>query len=270
MIAGTYLASGVMLAVTAWLFDQGTLTAFTQTVAWVVIFFLASAGASAAYLTVSEIFPMETRGSGHCVFLRRGHRPRRDHRPRPFRPAHRHEATGRCGRRICDRRLPNGGSRPGRGVPGYRRRTTEPGGHRATVVGGGAGNGRRAAWGRAATGAPEPGGAIPTPTAARGSGGVVAAAPGVDVPRCDPYLAREVDAIVDALTQEGSLSALELSRAVGARFWGGPVPCCRTVCTGVRTGPAGGAQPFRRRLPARCQFGGREWPPGISARGKRY
>src|SRR5215210_8061079 len=61
MIAGTYILSGVLLAVTAVLFNAGTLTALTQTAAWCVIFFFASAGASSAYLTVSEIFPMETR-----------------------------------------------------------------------------------------------------------------------------------------------------------------------------------------------------------------
>ncbi|HWE67474.1 MAG TPA: MFS transporter, partial [Acidimicrobiales bacterium] len=68
MIAGTYLTSGVMLAVTALLFDRGMLTATTQTVAWVVIFFFASAGASSAYLTVSEIFPMETRALAIAFF----------------------------------------------------------------------------------------------------------------------------------------------------------------------------------------------------------
>ncbi len=51
MIAGTYILSGVLLIVTAFLFKNGTLTAVTQTVAWCVIFFFASAGASAAYLT---------------------------------------------------------------------------------------------------------------------------------------------------------------------------------------------------------------------------
>ena len=68
MIAGTYILSGVMLAITAWLFDAGTLTATTQTIAWVVIFFFASAGASAAYLTVSEIYPMETRAIAIALF----------------------------------------------------------------------------------------------------------------------------------------------------------------------------------------------------------
>ncbi|HWC33860.1 MAG TPA: MFS transporter [Mycobacteriales bacterium] len=68
MIAGTYILSGLMLAVTAWLFDAGTLTATTQTIAWVVIFFFASAGASSAYLTVSEIYPMETRAIAIALF----------------------------------------------------------------------------------------------------------------------------------------------------------------------------------------------------------
>jgi MFS family permease len=58
MIAGSYLLSGLLLAVTGYLFQIGVLTATTQTIAWCVIFFFASAGASAAYLTVSEIFPL--------------------------------------------------------------------------------------------------------------------------------------------------------------------------------------------------------------------
>src|SRR6202042_1951708 len=49
MISGTYLISGVLLTVTAFLFKQGDLTAVTQTIAWSVIFFFASAGASAGY-----------------------------------------------------------------------------------------------------------------------------------------------------------------------------------------------------------------------------
>jgi phosphoribosylcarboxyaminoimidazole (NCAIR) mutase len=53
MISGTYILSGALLAVTAYLFDKGTLTATTQAIAWVIIFFFASAGASAAYLTAA-------------------------------------------------------------------------------------------------------------------------------------------------------------------------------------------------------------------------
>jgi MFS family permease len=61
MISSTYILSGILLFITALLFKNGTLDATTQTIAWCVIFFFASAGASSAYLTVSEIFPMETR-----------------------------------------------------------------------------------------------------------------------------------------------------------------------------------------------------------------
>ncbi len=68
MIAGTYILSGVLLTITAILFQSGTLTATSQTAAWCVIFFFASAGASAAYLTVSEIFPMETRAMAISFF----------------------------------------------------------------------------------------------------------------------------------------------------------------------------------------------------------
>jgi MFS family permease len=69
MIAGTYIISGLLLAVTAGLFQAGVLTAITQTIAWCVIFFFASAGASAAYLTVSEIFPLEVRAQAIAVFF---------------------------------------------------------------------------------------------------------------------------------------------------------------------------------------------------------
>jgi MFS family permease len=69
MIAGTYIISGVLLAFSAYLFDQGALTALTQTIAWCVIFFFASSGASAAYLTVSEIFPIEVRAKAIAVFF---------------------------------------------------------------------------------------------------------------------------------------------------------------------------------------------------------
>jgi len=61
MIALTYCTSAILLALSAYLFHQGMLTATTQTVLWCVIFFIASAAASSAYLTVSEIFPVEIR-----------------------------------------------------------------------------------------------------------------------------------------------------------------------------------------------------------------
>ena len=59
MIAGTYILSGVLLAGTG--IFLGSVTAVTLTLMGAIIFFFASAGASAAYLTASEVFPMETR-----------------------------------------------------------------------------------------------------------------------------------------------------------------------------------------------------------------
>ncbi len=72
MIAGTFLVSGVLLAATAWLFALDVLTAWTQTAAWIAIFFFASAAASSAYLTASEIFPLETRALAIAVFYALG------------------------------------------------------------------------------------------------------------------------------------------------------------------------------------------------------
>jgi MFS family permease len=68
MIALTYIVSGVLLAVTGYLFVRGLLTAPTQTLCWAVIFFFASAAASSAYLTVSESFPLEIRALAIAFF----------------------------------------------------------------------------------------------------------------------------------------------------------------------------------------------------------
>lgn len=62
MILATYGISAVVLAVSAALFSADLLTATTQTIFWSVSFFFASAGASSAYLTVSETFPLQVRG----------------------------------------------------------------------------------------------------------------------------------------------------------------------------------------------------------------
>ena len=68
MITATYALAGILLALTGWLFRAGMLTAQTQTLAWTVIFFVASAAASSAYLTVSEIFPLEIRALAIAIF----------------------------------------------------------------------------------------------------------------------------------------------------------------------------------------------------------
>jgi MFS family permease len=68
MIAMTYAVSGVLLAGAGYLFAIGVLSATGQTIAWMVIFFFASAAASSSYLTVSEIFPLEIRALAIAFF----------------------------------------------------------------------------------------------------------------------------------------------------------------------------------------------------------
>jgi MFS family permease len=68
MIAATYAVSGLLLAVAGYLFALGILSATAQTIAWMVIFFFASAAASSAYLTVSETFPLEVRALAIAFF----------------------------------------------------------------------------------------------------------------------------------------------------------------------------------------------------------
>jgi MFS family permease len=68
MISFTYIFSGILLTITGWLFLQGVLNATTQTLCWSIIFFFASAGASSAYLTVSEVFPLEVRANAIALF----------------------------------------------------------------------------------------------------------------------------------------------------------------------------------------------------------
>ncbi len=68
MIALTYSMSGILLALSGYLFSIGVLSATTQTIAWTVIFFCASPAASAAYLTVSETFPLEVRALAIAMF----------------------------------------------------------------------------------------------------------------------------------------------------------------------------------------------------------
>jgi MFS family permease len=68
MIAFTYIVSGILLALTGWLFMQNLIDAITQTVCWTIIFFFASCAASSAYLTVSETFPLEIRALAIAFF----------------------------------------------------------------------------------------------------------------------------------------------------------------------------------------------------------
>jgi MFS family permease len=68
MIALTYSLAGVLLWATGYAFSKEWLTAETQTLLWCLVFFVASAAASSAYLTVSEIFPVEMRGMAIAIF----------------------------------------------------------------------------------------------------------------------------------------------------------------------------------------------------------
>lgn len=68
MISATYALSGLLLAVTGWLFAQDLVTATQLTLCWSIVFFFASAAASSAYLTVSETFPLEMRALAIAVF----------------------------------------------------------------------------------------------------------------------------------------------------------------------------------------------------------
>jgi MFS family permease len=72
MIAATYTISAILLAVSGYLFKAEMLSPTTQTILWAVVFFFASSAASAAYLTVSEIFPVELRGMIIALFFAAG------------------------------------------------------------------------------------------------------------------------------------------------------------------------------------------------------
>ena len=72
MLTATYALAGIGLLATGYAFTQGWLDARTQTLCWSAIFFFASAAASAAYLTVSEIFPLEMRAVAISIFYALG------------------------------------------------------------------------------------------------------------------------------------------------------------------------------------------------------
>ncbi|HEX4141713.1 MAG TPA: MFS transporter [Candidatus Methylacidiphilales bacterium] len=72
MITATYALSGALLIASGWLFVRGELTAVTQVAAWTAVFFIASSAASSAYVTVSEIFPLEVRALAIAIFYASG------------------------------------------------------------------------------------------------------------------------------------------------------------------------------------------------------
>jgi len=72
MIGATFAIAAAILIVTGWLFSRDALTTFSQTALWTAMFFFASPAASSAYLTVSEIFPLEVRALAIAVFYSAG------------------------------------------------------------------------------------------------------------------------------------------------------------------------------------------------------
>jgi MFS family permease len=72
MTGGTFMLSGLLLLLTGWLFWLGRLNASTQIACWTIVFFVASASASAAYLSASELFPQQVRASAVALFYAAG------------------------------------------------------------------------------------------------------------------------------------------------------------------------------------------------------
>jgi MFS family permease len=72
MIAFTYATSALLLVITGWLFTHSLLTTFSQVALWTLLFFFASPAASSAYLTVSELFPLEMRALAIALFYSAG------------------------------------------------------------------------------------------------------------------------------------------------------------------------------------------------------
>ncbi|HTT89128.1 MAG TPA: MFS transporter [Acidimicrobiales bacterium] len=225
MIAGTYLSSGALLAITAWLFDRGDLTAFSQTVAWVVIFFLASAGASSAYLTVSEIFPMETRALAIAFFYAIGTGLGGIIGPVLFGQL---VATKRPGDMAIGYLI--GGCLMAAaglvevflGVDAEQQSLEDIAAPLSATEETTAGEETTpAAPARtAARPAPSPVGPYPPPWRRFGQAAWSPRPQASLYPRDDPYLGREVDAIVDMVNSAGPMSPLQLSRAVRAQYWG--------------------------------------------------
>ena len=240
MIAGTYLLSGAMLALTAYFFDHGVLTATTQTIAWVVVFFFASAGASAAYLTVSEIFPMETRALAIAFFYAVGTGLGGIIGPVLFGHL---IATKRPGP-VAFGYLIGGALMFGAGlveaffgVDAEKRPLEEISTPLAEV------DGDTPQADQAETdeqNAPPRSlrrqtGRAPIPRQWRGSAVWAPSQVTSTYPATNPYLAREVDSLVAALEQSSPQSGGQLARATAARFWG-PGRLRQALRSGVASG----------------------------------
>ncbi len=225
MIAGSYLVSGTLLVVTAWLFDAGALTSTSQTIAWMVIFFFASAGASAAYLTVSEIFPMETRALAIAFFYAVGTGLGGIIGPVLFGHL---IATGRPGDTTIGYvigaalMIAAGVVEMFLGVDAEQKSLEEVAAPLSAENTGGApaAEGPKGKYSSSAA-APRSRQATPYPLPRRPVGATWAPRPQMSAyPHPNPYLAEEVNAIVTALGDGRTHSGADLSRALGARYWG--------------------------------------------------
>ena len=113
MIASTYAISGVLLAGTGYLFARDLLSAPELTAAWMIVFFFASTAASSAYLTVSEVFPLEDSRARHRLLLCDRHGGRRHSRPAAARRLDFDRVARGRRRRLSDRRVPDDCRRAG-------------------------------------------------------------------------------------------------------------------------------------------------------------
>ena len=123
MIASTYALSGILLAVTASLFSHNLLGAPGLTVAWMIVFFFASAAASSAYLTVSEIFPLEIRALAIAFFYAIGTGIGGLAGPAVVRHADQYRIARQRRCRLCHRRCTDDCGCSDPGALGRRRRT---------------------------------------------------------------------------------------------------------------------------------------------------
>ena len=135
MIAGTYLIASASTAVLAFLLLGDGLTKWSFIAMVGVTFFFASAGASSAYLTVSEIFPMETRALAIALLLRGRHGGRRHHRTAAVRPSHRQRRDVDGRDRLLHRRRRHGARRHRRDLLRRARRERAARGHRDAADG---------------------------------------------------------------------------------------------------------------------------------------
>ncbi len=222
MIAGTYLLSGAMLALTAYLFEHGVLTATTQTIAWVVVFFFASAGASSAYLTVSEIFPMETRALAIAIFYAVGTGLGGIIGPVLFGHL---IATKRPGP-VAFGYLLGGVLMFGAGVVelffgvNAEQRSLEEISSPLTEVDSEAPEAESHAESASPRSPRRQTGRTQSPRQWSRPSGWAPSQLASTYPAADPYLAREVESLVAALEQTGPQSGTQLAQATAARFWG--------------------------------------------------